>query len=156
LSPGWRLQTSGQWVANQKDQQMLYNNITTLSTALRSARITVYSIDPSGTDSELTFQQIYESYLKGVDSPKHVDYGFLLLQVLSTQTGGRALYAFNDMPSLISKCMDDAKAYYVLTFNPPPSAHPSEYHSIEVQVDKPGVKARTRTVYYTGAASSAK
>lgn len=156
LSPGWRLQTGGQWVANQKDQQALYNNVASLSNALRSARITVYSIDPSGTDTELTFQQIYESFLKGVDSPKHVDYGYLLLQVLAAQTGGQALSAFNDMPALIGKCVGEVKEYYVLTYNPPAAAQPGEYHSIEVRVDKPGVKVRTRTGYYTAPANPAK
>jgi VWFA-related protein len=149
MSPGWRLQTSGNWVASQKDRQMLYNKVATLSTAMRAARVTVYSLDPSGINSELTFQQIYEAYLKGVDTPNHVDYGYLLLQVLATQTGGKALSAASDLAGLIEKCMEDARAYYVISFNPPPSAHPNEYHSIEVQIDQSGVKARTQTGYYS-------
>jgi VWFA-related protein len=156
LSPGWRLQTSGNWVASAKDQQMLYNKVATLSTAMRAARVTLYSLDPSGINSELTFQQIYEAYLKGVDTPNHVDYGYLLLQVLATQTGGKALSATNDLAGLISKCMEDARAYYVISFNPPPSAHPNEYHSIEVQIDKPGLKARTRIGYYAWPAAPGK
>jgi VWFA-related protein len=156
LSPGWRLQTSGNWVASQKDRQMLFNKVASLSTAMRAARVTVYSLDPSGIDSELTFQQIYEAYLKGVDTPNHVDYGYLLLQVLATQTGGKALSASSDLAGLIDKCVEDARAYYVLSFNPPPSAHPSEYHSIEVQIDKRGLKARTRTGYYTWPATPKK
>jgi VWFA-related protein len=149
LSPGWRLQTSGNWVASPKDRQMLFNHVAMLSTAMRTARVTVYSLDPSGIDSQLTFQQIYEAYLKGVDAPNHVDYGYLLLQVLSTQTGGKALSAASDLASLLDKCMEDARAYYIISFNPPPSAHPNEYHSIEVQIDRPGLKARTQTGYYT-------
>jgi VWFA-related protein len=156
LSPGWRLQTSGNWVASQKDRQMLFNKVASLSTALRAARVTVYSLDPSGIDSELTFQQIYEAYLKGVDAPNHVDYGYLLLQVLATQTGGKALSAASGMASLLDKCMEDAGAYYVLSFSPPPSAHPNEYHGIEVQIDKPGLKARTRAGYYALPASAEK
>lgn len=156
LSPGWRLQTSGNWVASQKDRQMLFNKVAALSTALRTARITVYSLDPSGIDSELSFQQIYEAYLKGVDTPNHVDYGYLLLQVLATQTGGKALSASSEMASLLDKCIEDARSYYVLSFDPPPSAHPNEYHSIEVQIDKPGLRARTRSGYFAGPASAEK
>lgn len=148
LSPGWRLQTSGNWIASQKDRQMLFDKVVALSTALRTARVTVYCLDPSGIDSELTFQQIYEAYLKGVDGPKHVDYGYLLLQVLATQTGGKAFSAASDLAGLLDKCMDDARAYYVLSFSPPPASHPDEYRGIEVQIDKPGLKARTRTGYY--------
>jgi VWFA-related protein len=91
-----------------------------------------------------------------VDAPKHVDYGYLLLQVLATQTGGKALSAAGNLAGLLDKCMEDARAYYVLSFSPPPSAHPDEYHSIEVQLDKPGLKARTRTGYYALPAASDK
>src|SRR5579863_6821539 len=45
LSPGWRLQTSGNWVASQKDREMLYNKVAELSTAMRMARVAVYILD---------------------------------------------------------------------------------------------------------------
>jgi hypothetical protein len=37
---------------------------------------------------------------------------------------------------------------YELTFNAPPSAAPSEYHNVEVKVDKPNLTVRTRKGYY--------
>lgn len=157
LSPGWNLQTNGQWDgASKSDQQVLYDNTASTLTALRAARVTVYSIDPSGPSREMTFGPTYEAFLKGLDVPKHADYGYLLLQVLAIQTGGQALYSSNNLSSLISKSIGETKAYYVLTFNPPPATHPSELSDIEVQVDKPGVKARTRTVYYSSPATPAK
>jgi VWFA-related protein len=157
LSPGWNLQTNGQWDgASKSDEQSLYDNAASVLTALRTARVTVYSIDPSGPEREMTFGPTYEAFLKGLDVPKRADYGYLLLQVLAIQTGGQALYSSNNLSSPIGKSFGETKAYYVLTFNPPPAAHPSEFHSIEVQVDKPGVKARTRTVYYSSPAASAK
>jgi VWFA-related protein len=157
LSPGWNLQTNGQWDgASKSDQQGLYENAASVSTALRAARVTVYSIDPSGPEREMTFGPTYEAFLKGLDVPKRADYGYLLLQVLAIQTGGQALYASNNLSSLISKSFGETKSYYVLTFNPPPAAHPSEFNNIEVQVDKPGVKVRTRTVYYSSPATPPK
>jgi hypothetical protein len=48
----------------------------------------------------------------------------------------------------INKFIQDAKAYYQLTFTPSPAAHPNEFHSIQVEVDKPGLKARTNTIFY--------
>jgi VWFA-related protein len=157
LSPGWNLQTNGQWDgASKSDQQVLYDNTASTLNALRAARVTVYSIDPSGPSREMTFGPTYEAFLKGLDVPKHADYGYLLLQVLAIQTGGQALYSSNNLSSLISKSIGETKAYYVLTFNPPPATHPSELSDIEVQVDKPGVKARTRTVYYSSPATPAK
>ncbi|MGB6727163.1 MAG: VWA domain-containing protein [Terracidiphilus sp.] len=137
LSPGWNLQTNGQWDgASKSDQQGLYDNTASVLTALRTARVTVYSIDPSGPAREMTFGPTYEAFLKGLDAPKHADYGYLLLQVLAIQTGGQALYASNDLSSLISKSFAETNSYYVLTFNPPPAAHLSEFNNIEVQVGK--------------------
>jgi VWFA-related protein len=104
----------------------------------------------------MTFEPIYEEFLKGLETPKHADYGYLLLQVLATQTGGQALYLSNNLSALIDKCSAEVKAYYVLSFNPPSAAHPNVYHPIEVQVDKPGAKVRTRTIYYSSPATPAK
>lgn len=157
LSPGWNLQTNGQWDgASKSDQQGLYDNAASVLTALRAARVTVYCIDPSGPSREMTFGPTYEVFQKGLDVPKRADYGYLLLQVLAIQTGGQALYASNDLSSLINKSFGETKSYYTLTFNPPPAAHPSELNNVEVQVDKPGVKARTRTIFYSSPATPAK
>jgi hypothetical protein len=54
-----------------------------------------------------------------------------------------------DLSSLIDRCVTDAKTYYVLTYNPPPAAHPNEYHDIVIKVDRPGLTARTRIGYYS-------
>ena len=150
--PGWQLFSNPSWDGGPKDEKILFNYIVSLSTALRAARMTVYSIDPAGAGRG---QFYYQNYLKDVDAPKHADYGDLFLEVLATQTGGQVLFANNYIASMIDQCIADAKAYYVLTFNPPPASHPNEYHSLEVQVDKPGLRARTRTGYYAEPTTSA-
>lgn len=156
LSPGWNLQTNGQWDgASKSDEQQLYDHAAKELTALRTGRVTLYQIDPWGPDHEMKFAPIYEAFVKGLENPKHADYGYLLLQILAIQSGGQALYLSNNMSSLITKCLDESKSYYTLTFNPPAGDHPTEYHSVEVQVDKPGAKARTRTVYYSNPAAAA-
>jgi VWFA-related protein len=151
VSPGWQLFSNPSWDGGPKDEKILFNYIVSLSTALRAARMTVYSIDPAGAGRG---QFYYQNYLKGVDAPKHADYGDLFLEVLATQSGGQVLFGSNDLAILIDQCIADAKAYYVLTFNPPPASHPNEYHSLEVQVDKPGLRARTRTGYYAQATAA--
>jgi VWFA-related protein len=145
VGPGWRLFSNASWDGGPRDEKILFNYIVSLSTALRRARITLYSIDPAG---EGRGQFFYESYLKGVDEPKHADYGDLLLQVLARQSGGQVLFGNNDLASLIDRCVADAKAYYALTFDPPAAARPNEYHRIVVAVAKPGLSARTRAEYY--------
>ncbi len=157
LSPGWRLQTNGQWEgASKSDQQQLFDRAVSISNSLRAARVTMYSIDPYGSDSQLAIGQIYDEFMKGLVSPKHADYGYVLLQVLSVQSGGQALYASNDLGALVDRCLGEAKAYYVLSFDPPFASHPGEYHPIEVQVDRPGMKVRTKTIYYNSPAAPAR
>jgi VWFA-related protein len=146
LSPGWNINSTVMENLRVLPLQKIFTSITATSTALREARITLYSIDPLGVGQ---FKSFYQNYLKGVDKPKHADYGNLLLEVLATQSGGQVLYGSNDLASLIDRCIADAKTYYVLTYNPPPAAHPDEYHGIEVKVDRPGLTARTRTGYYS-------
>jgi VWFA-related protein len=133
------------WDGGAKDENILFNYVVALSTELRESRITMYSVDPAGAGNGQFF---YEIFVKGVDAPKHADFGDLMLQVLARQTGGEVLFGNNDLASLIDKCFADAKAYYMLTYDTPAAAHPNEYHGIEVQVDKPGLKARTRAGYY--------
>jgi VWFA-related protein len=146
VGPGWGLFSNASWDGGPRDEKILFNYIVSLSAALHAARITIYSIDPTGAGRGQFF---YESYLKGVDEPKHADYGDLLLQVLAGQSGGQVLFGNNDLASLIDRCVADAKAYYALTYIPPPAAHTNEYHRIDVQVDKPGLNVRTRAGYYS-------
>jgi len=150
VSPGWHLISNYSWNGSPKDQEILFESIVSASTELRAARMTVYSINPAGVGRG---QWAYQSYMKGVDSPRHADFGSLMLQVLAAQTGGQVLEGNNDLASLIDRCIADAKAYYVLTFHPGPAAHANEYRSLAVEVDKPGLKARTRTGYYAQAST---
>jgi VWFA-related protein len=145
ISPGWRIFSNASWNGGPRDEKIVFNYVVALSTALREARMTIYSIDPAGEGRGEFF---YMNYLKGADEPKHVDYGDLFLQVLATQSGGQVLFGNNDLASLIDRCIRDAASYYVITYKPPTAGHANEYHALEVQVDRPGVKVRTRTGYY--------
>jgi VWFA-related protein len=145
VSTGWHLFSNPRWDGGPKDEQILFNYVVGLSTALRAARITLYSVDPAGAGRGQFF---YQNYLKCVDGPTHADYGALMLQVAATQTGGQALSGNNDLAGLIDRCIKDAQNFYVLTFNPPPATHANEYHALRVEIAKPGLKARTRAGYY--------
>jgi VWFA-related protein len=145
ISPGWPAFSGQSYFWLKKDQQPLFDYIAGVSTALREARITIYSIDPEGVGHG---QFYYLNFVKGVDSAKKVNFGDLLLQVLAKQTGGLVFSGNNDIASLIDRCVADANADYVLSFNPPPGSHSNEYHSIEIRIHKPELRARTRTGYY--------
>jgi VWFA-related protein len=148
LSPGWRIglnPTPWHYWRNKKDQLQLYEYIAYVSTELRRARITLSAINPLGVGHG---EFLYGDYVKGVSKVEDADYSHLLLPVLATQSGGQVLFGSNDLGSQIERCIADTQAYYQLTFTPPSAAHANEYHSIAVLVDKPGLKARTRTGYY--------
>jgi VWFA-related protein len=147
IGPGWpalsstSVDTTG---ITPREQDALYGAITEISTALWQSRVTLYDIDPSGS---IQGQFNYENFVKGADAPRHVDNGDLMLQVLAVQSGGSIQYG-NDLDALITRCMEDSKSFYVVHYTMPPAAHANEFHSLEVRVDKPGLKVRSRTLYY--------
>jgi VWFA-related protein len=149
ISPGWPFLSGPRQELTEKDQQRLFANIVGLSDRLRQARITLYSIDPLGTaDAGSGRVFYYEEFVKGVKKPRQVQIGNLALQVLATQSGGRVLNSNNDITSEIAACVADANAFYVLTFDRLLGDGPNEYHSLDMKLDKPLLKALTRTGYY--------
>ncbi|HEY6412385.1 MAG TPA: VWA domain-containing protein [Edaphobacter sp.] len=146
VSPGWPLLSGPNIQLSNKDVQGLFHSIVSASTAMRNARMTLYSIDPLGVeDSGRGFY--YEEFLKPVLAPKNAQPANLSLQVLAMQTGGLALRGSTDITSQIQRAVADADAFYTLTVEMPP-AEANEYHGIEVKVDPPGLTARTRRGYY--------
>jgi VWFA-related protein len=149
ISPGWPMLSGPRMEFSDKQRQELFNEIVTASTALWRAHITLYSIDPLGTaDAGGLRTNYYETFLKGVSSEKNTQPGNLALQVLAAQSGGRVFNSNNDITGQIATCIADASAYYVLSFDSPPADNPTGFHALEVKIGKPGLKARSRTVYY--------
>ncbi len=149
ISPGWAYLSGPNVQLSSKDEQGIFNSVVSLSDALRRARITLYSVDPLGTADAVGIRTTYyEQFLKGVKAANKVQIGNLALQVLADQSGGLVLNGSNDAASEIERCVTDAKAFYVLSFDGLPGDGPNEYHALEVKIDKPGMKARTRYGYY--------
>jgi VWFA-related protein len=150
ISPGWPMLSGPRQYLDNRTQQMVFNSVVGASTALREARITLYSVDPLGTaDSGGLRTTYYEEFLKGVTKPSQVQIGNLALQVIATQSGGMAFYGSNDIVDGIHRSIADADAFYTMTMEAAPSDRANEYHSLEMKVGTPGLKARTRTGYYT-------
>jgi VWFA-related protein len=149
ISPGWPLLSGPRNELTDKDQRRFFSNIVALSDSLRRARITLYSIDPLGTQDSGGFRtSYYEEFVKGVKKASQVQMGNVGLQVFATQTGGRVLVSNNDLAGEIATSVADASAFYVLTFDGLPGDGPNEYHALEIKLDRPGLKALTRTGYY--------
>lgn len=149
LSPGWPMLSGPNVQLTSKDQQTLFNTVVAFSAELRQSRIALYAVDPLGTSDAGTIRTFYyEQFLKGVTAPNHVTFGNLGLQVLAYQSGGRVLNSSNDVAGEIERCVRDANAYYVLSYDPPAADSPNEYHAIEVKMDQPQLKPQTRSGYY--------
>jgi len=149
VSPGWPLLSGPGIQLTNKDREGFFGDIVALSDGLRRARITLYSIDPLGmADAGGLRTTYYMEFVKPVKKTNQVQIGNLGLQVLATQSGGRALNSSNDIAGEIATCITDANAFYAVSFEAQPGDGPNDYHSIEVKVDKPGLTAHTRSGYY--------
>jgi len=149
FSRGWPMLSESNVHLTSKEQQQLFASIAAVSTGLREARITIYSIDPGGLGNTGTIRDsYYESFLKGVTSPSRAEPGDLGLQVLAVQTGGRVFKSSNELGPAIRQCVSDADAFYLVSFDGARADQANEYHSLGIMVNKPGATVRTRTGYY--------
>jgi VWFA-related protein len=143
--PGWPLLDRPDLVQSNKGQQQTFNEIVKLSTLMREAEMTLYSVSV-GDPGPGTF--LYEGFLKGVKTADKANPSELGTKVLAVQTGGRVISPDNDMAAQIARCVQDASTYYTISFDPPRADKANEYHDLKIEVDKPGLTARTNTGYY--------
>lgn len=54
----------------------------------------------------------------------------------------------NDLATGINRCIADAQAYYVLSFDSAPTENADEYHALTVTTHKSGTKVRASAGYY--------
>ncbi|HEX3969368.1 MAG TPA: VWA domain-containing protein [Edaphobacter sp.] len=151
FSSGWPLLIGTEVSMSLKTKQYLFASVVAASEALRRFHITLYEIDPNNTlgGANRSAKFSYLSFVKGVSSAGDVSPTNLSLQVLATQSGGKVLINSNDIASEIQTCVDDANAFYVLSFDRVISERPDQYHSLEFKLNKPGLTVRTTTGYYT-------
>jgi VWFA-related protein len=148
VSPGWPPLSGADVQLTGKEQDIFFHNLVTLSAAMREARITLYSVDPLGTEDAGYLTMFYKKFTKGVRSPRNMQVGNLGLQVLALNTGGRIFDSSNGIASEIAQAVGDADAFYTIAVDPPPASNPNEYRAISVTVNEGAMTARTLTGYY--------
>ncbi len=148
VSPGWPLLSGPNVDLDAKLQTMMFGHIVNLSTQLRQARVTLYSVDPLGNTESVGRASFYQEFVKGVSKRSQIEAGDLGLPVIATQSGGLALNFNNDVAALLQECIADAAPYYEISFAAAPAERPDEYHGIEIKIANPGLIARTRQGYY--------
>src|ERR1700730_1812023 len=154
ISPGWPLLSREVIQFTSLQRQQMFASIVSLSTQLRQARITLYSIDPLGTRDIGLRTSAYGAYLKGVSKAQDVEAGNMALQVFAVHSGGLVLNSGNDLAELLQKCLTDTQAYYVISFEPAAAGQRDEYHHLEIRLAKPGLSARSRQNYYAQPATA--
>ncbi len=124
-----------------------------LSTRIREARMVISQIS-SWSDSEI-FNFPYTNYVEGVRSASELEkpdakgvFARFALPVLAVQSGGLVLDAAPKIPSAIEQSIQDASAFYTVSFDPPHAARVDEYHDLKLTVGKSGLTGRTSTGYY--------
>jgi VWFA-related protein len=150
VSPGWPLLSDpeDEQFVDIKQRQYIFDNAVRLSAMLRQGRITLYSIDPLGSEDFSGRAFRWQAFVNGLNKPGEADWGNLALQVIATQSGGLALTIGNDLAAELQQCIADAEAYYEISFAPSLDRRHGEYHRLQVRVAKGGATARTRQGYY--------
>lgn len=151
VGPGWGIGSGAEFTRlgpdNAQARQVTFNTIYWFSTLLREARISLYSFSVGQTDPDPR-SLLYLNFLEGVEAVQQASLKNLDRRVLAVQSGGRVLGPGNDLVSKIDNCMQEARTFYTLSFDPSPADHPAEYHSLQVKVSVTGLTARTNTGYY--------
>jgi VWFA-related protein len=150
IGPGWPILQSSAYLMSTTVRRNLFDVIVDTTRALREARITMYHVNPMDPENLAhVAPDYYKGFLKGVSSPDDADSANLAAQIFAVHSGGRVVNEGDDLVGELNGCMADAKAYYTIGFDPPVTKHTDEYHELEVKVDKPSMKARTNTGYYS-------
>ena len=149
VSPGWPMPMPSVLGLMPKEKAQIFNRIVAITGLLLMSHTTVYVVDPNGTDAAGGFRtNRYKEYLNEIKSPSQPQVANLALQVFAIHSGGRVFVGSNDISGSLNDCLRDAESYYSISFDPTDASHPNEYHHLEIKLDKPGLKARTRSRYY--------
>lgn len=148
ISPGWAYLSGLRIYLSPSNQRQLFSAVVGVSDVLQGARITLDSIDPVGVEGAGFYTNYYQSFLKGVESPKDVQNGNLALQVLAQHSGGRVLNSGNDIAEKIAACVEDASAFYTLTIPRASADSTDTFHSLQIKLPDTSLKARTINGYY--------
>jgi VWFA-related protein len=143
--PGWPMLNGPGIETPPSSQRRLFYDAVDFSTALREAHVALYSVSFGSPDSSWDF---YQSFLKGIKTPGRMESADLTLKVIATQSGGQVPFPDNDLAAQIKTCVQDASAFYTLSFDPPKTDLADEYHDLKVVIGKHGLTARTNTGYY--------
>ena len=155
MSPGWPLLSGPRINLSGKEQDGIYGTMAQLQDAMLRADITLDMLNPYGPSEGVERSDYYQAFTKGVRKPSEAQIGDLSLQVLATHNGGVVQQGSNDIEGMVERSLADLDHSYTLAFVPAAGESPNGYHSLKLQVNRPGVTVRMPDEYYTSAATAA-
>ena len=101
----------------------------------------IYAVDPRGLS---TGEFDIQDNVGGRTSQDALRQTQNTLQVLASETDGRAIINRNDLAAGMKQIVRDSSAYYLLGYNSTQSRSDGKFHPIKVRVRRPGVQVRAR------------
>lgn len=125
---------------------------------LSRAQVAVYPVDGRGLFSDATFSASQPSTRAGVTAAglQNINNTFftktatdrVTMNMMAEQTGGKAFYNTNDLKGAVQDAISEGSNYYTLTYTPTNRQWDTNYRSIRVKVDQPGVELSYRHGYF--------
>jgi VWFA-related protein len=116
---------------------------TELLAAAARANASVYPMDPRG------MQAVTTGLSPGPEERPIGVEGWNSLREIADGTGGRAILGRDDVDAAFLQVVQDASAYYVLTYTSPHAAdRDGHFHKVTVHVRKPGMSVTARRGWY--------
>lgn len=128
--------------------------------AATAADMAIYPLGPAGLD--LPTDRMTEGFTRAVDADNphreiaHEDLRQLIAEFLQAKnqlrdlaalTGGVSLVDRNDVGGAITRVLDDASDYYLLSYEPDKAVKGTKVRPIEVRVKRPGLRVLSRRGY---------
>jgi VWFA-related protein len=119
---------------------------------LNEANVAVYPIDPRGLTTTMP-GKANVGYSPAPTTPIPPGTGLMdpsidTMLLFARGTGGKAIYATNDLVTAMHTVMEDDEVTYTIGFYPVDQKQDGEYHALNVKVDKKGFEVRHRDGYY--------
>jgi VWFA-related protein len=133
---------------------------------LASARVAVYTVDVRGLIVGDVYQQTLNPVtdplvqtVQPLDNPQTVSEELAnshdatveshqTMEDLAKETGGLALYNSNDIKRAVALSAADGDRYYTLGYYPEGALWDGKFHSIDVKINRDGLKSRHRSGYF--------
>jgi VWFA-related protein len=129
----------------------IMNAVNRTISRLLEARVTVYTIDPTMTNTTTNaamFDASGEGDIETTNStpdPWGADVSFA---DFAPATGGKSFRSRNDINNEIGESVADGATYYTLAYVPTNHSDEVKYRRIRIKMRQPGLMARTRDGYY--------